>query len=136
MLGGVVELDGAQNSAGFGGRECLVEGAGRVGRQVVLHDPDTGGIGIMDIDEFAHALGVVFRRPSLGDLDLAPRPVHVDTDEEIDGAVATVLVIVTFELTPTRPESADAPRRSTEPGSRRSGPPAAWDRALRPRGRA
>ena len=52
----------------------------------------------MDIDEFAHAPGVVFRRPPLSDLDLAPRPVHVDTDEEIDGAVAAVLVIVTFEL--------------------------------------
>jgi hypothetical protein len=33
------------------------------------------------------------------DLDLAPRPMHVDADEEIDSAVAAVLVIVTFELT-------------------------------------
>ena len=53
MLGGVVELEAAQNSPGFGGRECLIEGAGRVCRQVVLHDPDAGGIGIMDIDELA-----------------------------------------------------------------------------------
>src|SRR5258705_2806442 len=83
-LGGVVELDAAQNSSGFGRRECLVEGAGRVGRQVVLHDPDAGGIGIMNIDEFAHALGVVFCRAPLGYLDLAPGPVHVDADEEID----------------------------------------------------
>jgi hypothetical protein len=36
MLGGVVELLALQNSPGLGGRECLVEGAGRVGRQVVL----------------------------------------------------------------------------------------------------
>src|SRR5712675_1366806 len=53
----------------------------------------------MDIDEFAHAPGVVSCRPPLGDLDLAPGPMHVDADEEIDGAVAAVLVIVTFELT-------------------------------------
>ena len=53
MLGGVVELQAPQNSPGFGGRECLIEGAGRMGRQVVLHDPDAGGIGIMDIDELA-----------------------------------------------------------------------------------
>ena len=99
MLRGVVELDAAQNSSGFGRRECLIERAGRVGRQVILHNPDAGGIGIMDIDEFAHALGVVFRRPTLGDLDLAPGPVHVDADEEIDGAVAAILVIVAFELT-------------------------------------
>jgi hypothetical protein len=51
-----VELDAAQNSAGFSGRECLIERAGRVGRQIVLHDPDAGRIGVMDIDEFAHAL--------------------------------------------------------------------------------
>ena len=49
VLGSVVELQAAQNSPGFGGRECLVEGAGRVGRQVVLHNPDVLGIGIMDI---------------------------------------------------------------------------------------
>jgi hypothetical protein len=78
-----VELEAPRNSPGFGGRECLIEGAGRVGRQVVLHDPDAGGTGIMDIDEFAHALGVVFCRPPLGDLDLAAGSMHVDADEEI-----------------------------------------------------
>src|ERR1700716_3079876 len=52
----------------------------------------------MDIDELAHAVGVIFCRPPLGDLDLAPGPMDVDADEEIDGAVAAVLVIVTFEL--------------------------------------
>src|SRR5580704_8396927 len=55
MLWGVVELEAAQNSPSFRGRECLIEGAGRVGRQVILHDPDARGIRIMDIDEFAHA---------------------------------------------------------------------------------
>ena len=52
----------------------------------------------MDIDEFALAVGVVYCRPPLGDLDLAPWPMDVDTDEEIDGAVAAVLAIVAFEL--------------------------------------
>ena len=78
MLWGVVELEAAQNSPGFRGRKCLLEGAGRVGRQVILHDPDARGIRIMDIDEFAHAAGVVSCRAPLGDLDLAPRPMHVD----------------------------------------------------------
>jgi hypothetical protein len=64
----------------------------------ILHNADTFGIGEMDIGEFAHALGVVFCRPPLGDLDLAPGPMHVDADEEIDGAVAAVLVVVAFEL--------------------------------------
>jgi len=93
-----VELQAAQNSPGFGGCKGLIEGAGRMGRQIILHHADACGIGIMDIDEFTHAVGVIFCRPPLGDLDLAPRPMHVDADEEIDGAVAAVLVIVAFEL--------------------------------------
>ena len=32
MLGGVVELQAAQNSPGFGGRECLIEGTEWVDR--------------------------------------------------------------------------------------------------------
>src|ERR1700694_4885081 len=52
----------------------------------------------MNIDELAHALGVVFCRAPCGDLDLAPGTMHVQDDEEIDGAVAVVFVIVAFEL--------------------------------------
>ena len=52
----------------------------------------------MDIGAFAHALGIVVCRPALGDLDLTPWSMHVDTDEEIDGAVAAALAFVTFEL--------------------------------------
>jgi hypothetical protein len=85
---------GVPESAGLRrARKCFIERAGRVGRQIVLHGPDACGFEIMDIDEFAHALGVVLGCPPLGDLDLAPRPVHVDADEEIDGAVAPILAI-------------------------------------------
>jgi hypothetical protein len=65
MLGGVMELQASQNSPGFRGRECLIEGAGRVGRQVVLYDPDVRGIGIMDIDKLAHA-GIGWRTSPIG----------------------------------------------------------------------
>src|SRR5258707_2313850 len=68
----------------------------------------------MDIDELAHAVGVIFCRPPLGDLDLAPGPMDVDADEEIDGAVAAVLVIVTLALAPLRPGRLAGP--SPEPG--------------------
>ena len=50
-------------AAELGRTVSAVKARAQVGRQVVLHDPDARGIGIMDIDEFAHALGVVFRRP-------------------------------------------------------------------------
>src|SRR6202166_2385852 len=51
----------------------------------------------MDIDEVAHAVGIIFCRSALSDFDLAPGTMDVEEDEEIDRAVATILVIVTFE---------------------------------------
>src|SRR5215207_7403325 len=98
VLGGVVELEAAQDAPGFGRIESLVEGAGRVARQVVLDDPDRVGVWIVNIDEFAHALGVILGGAPLGDLDLAPRPIGVEKDKEIDGAVTAILVIVSFKL--------------------------------------
>ena len=53
----------------------------------------------MDVDEIAHALGVIFCRSLLGDFDLAPGTMHVEKNEEIDRTIATILVVVTFELT-------------------------------------
>src|ERR1700751_5204310 len=53
----------------------------------------------MDVDEVAHTSGVIFCRSPLSDFDLAPGTMHVEDNEEIDRAIATILVIVTFELT-------------------------------------
>jgi hypothetical protein len=69
-----------------------------MGRQVVEHDADLIGLRIVDVDELAHALGEVAGRPMLGDLDLAPGPVRVEEDEQVDGAVAPILVVITLEL--------------------------------------
>jgi hypothetical protein len=55
-----------------------------MGRQVILHDADARGIGIMDIDEFAHAVGVILGGAPRGDFDLTPRPVDVEHDKEIE----------------------------------------------------
>ena len=52
----------------------------------------------MDIDEFAHAVGVVRGGAALGEFDVAPTPMRIEGDEEIDGAVAAILAIVAFEL--------------------------------------
>lgn len=98
VLGRVVEFEAAQDAARFGRREGFVEGPGRVGRQIVLHEANAGGLGIVDIDEVAHAMGVVSCRAPLGDLDLSPRPVDVDKDKEIDGTVAAVLLVVALKL--------------------------------------
>src|SRR5215472_856586 len=52
----------------------------------------------MDIDELAHALGVIFCRSSLSDLDLAPGSMRVEDDEQIGRSIALVFAVVTFEL--------------------------------------
>lgn len=55
-------------------------------------------IGIMDIDEFAHAVRVVHGGATLRHLDVAPAAMRIEGDEEIDGPVAAVLVIIAFAL--------------------------------------
>src|SRR5271166_3824085 len=52
----------------------------------------------MDIDELVHALGVVFCRSPLSDLDLAPGSMHVEEDEQVGRSIALILAVVTFEL--------------------------------------
>ena len=73
VLRGEVEFEATQDASGLGGREGLIQRPRLVGRQIVLHDTDTSGAGIMDVDEFTHALGVVHGGAAVGDLDVAPR---------------------------------------------------------------
>src|SRR4051794_41329519 len=69
-------------------------------RQIVLHDTNAGGVGIMDVDEFAHAVCVVYGGAAVCHLDVAPATMRVEGNEEIDGAVAAVLVIVALAPSP------------------------------------
>ena len=93
-----VEFEAAQDASSLGGREGLIQRPRFMDRQIVLHDTDAGGVGIMDVDEFTHALGVVHGGAAVGDLDVAPAPMRIEGDEEIDGAVAAILVIVALAL--------------------------------------
>ena len=72
VLRGEVEFEAAQDTSGLGGREGLIQRPRLVDRQIVLHDTDTGGAGIVDVDEFAHAARIVYGGAALGDLDVAP----------------------------------------------------------------
>ena len=76
----------------------MIQRARGMDRQIVLHDTDAGGVRIMDIDEFAHAVGVVHEGAAIGDVDITPAPMRIEGDEQVDGAVAVVLVIVAFGL--------------------------------------
>lgn len=54
---------------------------------------------------------VVYGGTAVCNLDVAPAVMRIEEDEEIDGPVAAVLVIVALALVPVGPRSADAPRR-------------------------
>src|SRR6185437_637776 len=91
-------IETAQDATGLGRRKCLIQRAGGMDRQIVLHDTDAGSVGIMDVDEFAHAVRVVYGGAAVCNLDVAPATMRVEGNEEIDGAVAAVLVIVALAL--------------------------------------
>ena len=93
VLRRVVELDAAEQASRLGCRECGVEGGGGMGRQVVEDDPDTLGLWKVEIDEFAHGDGEVVGGAALGNLDVAPGAMGVESDEEIGGAVAAILIV-------------------------------------------
>src|SRR4051812_50170908 len=78
-------------------------------RQIVLHDTNAGGVGIMDVDEFAHAVCVVYGGAAVCHLDVAPATMRVEGNEEIDGAVAAGVVKVGLARSPLGWERVGAP---------------------------
>ena len=67
-----------------------------MGGEVVEDDADALGFWEVDIDKLAHAKGEVVSGAMTRDLDPAPRAMGVKEDEEIDDAVAAILVVETF----------------------------------------
>lgn len=88
-----MELNALQQPASLVSWDCLVEYAGRMGRQIVEHYANAIGLGIVHVGEFAHALGHVGGGSMPGDLHLAPGTIHVDYHEQIGRAVAPVQLL-------------------------------------------
>ena len=97
VLGRVVELKPPEHAARFGRWESGVESGSGVGGEVIEDDADALGLWEVDIDELAHAKGEVVSGATISDLDPAPRAMGIDEDEEIDGAVAAILVVEALE---------------------------------------
>ena len=64
-----------------------------MGGEVIEHDADAVGPWEVDIDQFAHAESEIPGGAVISNLDLAPRAVGIEEDEQIDGAVAAILVV-------------------------------------------
>ena len=97
-LGGMMEVQALEHAAGFRCGEGVVQGAGRMGRQIVEHYADQRRLRIVEVDQLTHADGKVPVGAPVGDLDPAPGPMGVEEDEQVDCAVAVILAIVTLEL--------------------------------------
>src|SRR4030095_8411393 len=65
---------------------------------IVEDDSDAVCLRIVDIDQVAHAVGEVAGGALLRDLHLAPGPVRVEEDEQVDGAVAAIFAVVALGL--------------------------------------
>src|SRR4051812_50089051 len=90
-------------------------------RQIVLHDTNAGGVGIMDVDEFAHAVCVVYGGAAVCHLDVAPATMRVEGNEEIDGAVAAGIPNLTPAPSPPGWERPGAPPPGRGAGGVRAG---------------
>jgi hypothetical protein len=83
-----------EDAVSLGRRECLVEIAPRVSREVVEHDADSVGIGVVHVHEVSHALGKIEGSAPVGNLDVPPRPMRIEEDKQVGGAVASILIVV------------------------------------------
>jgi hypothetical protein len=88
-----MELDVLEQPAGFSRRQRSIESGRCVGGEVIEHHADAVGSWEVDIDQFAHAEGEILGGAVICNLDLAPRALGIEEDEQIDGAVAAILVV-------------------------------------------
>jgi hypothetical protein len=67
-----MNLEFLQETARFGWRKGLVERRGSVGVEIVHHQHEFFGLGVMDIDSFADEVSPILTGATLGDFDLSP----------------------------------------------------------------
>src|SRR5688572_17462697 len=93
VLGGVVQLELGGQALGLGRWEGLVQGGRGVGVEVVLNQDDPLGVRIVDVDQLLDALGPVEAGAAVADHDLAPPSERLADQEQVDDALAHVLVV-------------------------------------------
>jgi hypothetical protein len=98
VLGDIMELKPTQYTPRLTSGEGLIERTGRVRRQIIEHDPDAVRFGKVKVGKLAHAGGEVHGGTAVSHLDLAPGPMRVEEDEQVDGAIALILAVVTLDL--------------------------------------
>jgi hypothetical protein len=107
VFGGGMELQARQDAASLRRGEGLVERAGGVGVEVVLHHADAFCVWVALLHQIAQHFGVVPLGAMFGDRDMAPTGKRLDQDEEVGRAVPCravplVLVVPTLDVAGSR----------------------------------
>jgi len=68
-----------------------------VGRKIVEHDADPVRMGIMRIDEIAHAMSKILRSSVIRDLHVTPGFMRIEKHEQISRAVAPIFAIIALQ---------------------------------------
>src|SRR5215472_1801447 len=98
VLGGVVQFQPAGQSPGLGRLECLIQRRGRVGVEVVLHEHDRLGIGIVDVGQGLDAVRPVDAGAPGADYDVPPAAQRLARQEQVAYPAALVLVVLPGRL--------------------------------------
>src|SRR6266581_6809893 len=93
VFGRVVELHPLQNPPGLCWFKGFIQGSGRMGVQVILHDAHILGVRIHRIDQPLDAVSVVNLGTVLGHLHMAPASQRFDKEKQIGCPQPLILVI-------------------------------------------
>jgi hypothetical protein len=93
VLRGVVQLQLVGQPLGLGRRERRIQRRRRVGVEVVLHQHDPLGVGIVDVDQVLDAVRPVDPGAPVADHDLAPASQRLTDQEQIAHPAALVLIV-------------------------------------------
>src|SRR5579871_505341 len=94
MLGRVVPFNLVQYPAGLRGRGRFVQAGPVVGVQVVRHQPNLLGLGVMHVHQLPHAPGVIPPRPPRAHPDVPPAAQGLTHHQLMADALALVLLVL------------------------------------------
>src|SRR5262249_32984792 len=91
---------------GLRGRQDRIERARRVGIEIVLHQPQRGGVGVVAGEQRLHKGGVVYCSAPFPHFDIAESGVGLKGEEHTARAVLFVLIMVALGFAWTQRQDA------------------------------
>ncbi len=102
VFGGVVELQPLYDTPGLRGRKGLVQGSRAMSVQVIQNNSHHRGLRVGLIHQPTHLTGEVLLGPPLGDGHVSPALQRLAGQEQVPGALPSVLVVLSPRLSRLR----------------------------------